>query len=120
MIPNFGEVIRKRRKKLKMTIEQLAEKADVSVSLISLIERQKLTDLKVSNLERICDALKMDITDFFKESIDSNNDFQIFKDIFTQLSPSTIKLISELKNLDPNKQEKFSEGILTIFSKDKK
>lgn len=120
MISNFGEVIRKRRKNLKMTIEQLAEKADVSVSLISLIERQRLTDLKISNLERICNALKLDITDFFKESIDLNDNFQIFKDMFTQLSPSTIKLMNELKSLDLNKQEKFSEGILAIFFKDKK
>lgn len=66
MISNFGKLIRKRRKELGMTIEQLAEKADVSVSLISLIERRKLTDLKVSNLERISEALDLNVTDFFK------------------------------------------------------
>lgn len=120
MISNFGEVIRKRRKKLGLTIEQLAEKADVSVSLVSLIERKKLTDLKISNLESICKALHLNITDLFQNSIELNNDFKILKDTITQLSPSTIKLINEIKNLNFTNQEKLSKGLLTIFHESKK
>lgn len=65
MLPNFGEIIRKRRKELGLTIEQLAEKADVSDGLISLLERKKLKDIKISNLQKIANALNLDISDFF-------------------------------------------------------
>ena len=65
MLPDFGEIIRKRRKELGLTIEQLAEKADVSDGLISLLERKKLKDIKMSNLQKIANALNLNISDFF-------------------------------------------------------
>ena len=69
MLPNFGKIIRKRRKELGLTIEQLAEKADVSDGLISLIERGKLKDIKISNLIKITDALNIKLSNLFTEQV---------------------------------------------------
>lgn len=49
-----------------------------------------------------------------------NKDFKILKDPIIQLSPSTIKLMNEIKNLNFTNQEKLSKGLLTIFYESKK
>ncbi len=47
MLMNIGRIVRERRQAKGMTIEQLAEKADVSVSLISRLERERVDNIKL-------------------------------------------------------------------------
>ena len=108
---NIGEKIRNLRVKYKLTQEQLAEKSDLSVNFISKLERDKKTNISIDKLLKICSVFEITIPEF----LDEKNNISISK-----LSPSTIKLINELRNLDSIKQEKLSKSILTIFSELKK
>lgn len=108
---NIGEKIRNLRVKYKLTQEQLAEKSDLSVNFISKLERDKKTNISIDKLIKICSVFEITIPEF----LDEKNNISI-----SELSPSTIKLINELRNLDSIKQEKLSKSILTIFSELKK
>lgn len=108
---NIGEKIRNLRVKYKLTQEQLAEKSDLSVNFISKLERDKKTNISIDKLLKICSVFGITIPEF----LDEKNNISI-----AELSPSTIKLINELRNLDSIKQEKLSKSILTIFSELKK
>ncbi|KAA6331205.1 hypothetical protein EZS27_020163 [termite gut metagenome] len=57
----YGDILRDRRKKLKMTQQQLAEKVGKERSYIARIEKGE-TDMQVSSLIRIAQALGLDIT----------------------------------------------------------
>lgn len=99
MLPNFGEIIRKRRKELGLTIEQLAEKADVSDGLISLLERKKLKDIKISNLQKIANALKLDISDFF---------------VLKKADYYTLSIVNQLSKLTDEKRKKIFEIVIKL------
>ncbi|MHA3794287.1 helix-turn-helix domain-containing protein [Rhizorhabdus wittichii] len=60
---SFGELIRDRRKRLKLTLNEVALRSDLSVSFISLAERGKATPSIVSLL-RLAQALDVDISYF--------------------------------------------------------
>ncbi|QGV17958.1 putative transcriptional regulator [Lacticaseibacillus paracasei subsp. paracasei] len=67
MLMNIGKIVRDRRRTKGMTIEQLAEKAEVSVSLISRLERERVDNIKLANLAAIADALQLHMEDFFRD-----------------------------------------------------
>ena len=67
----MGELIRQRRKQLKLTAAQLAQKADCSKSFISKIETGKRKP-SLQTLLRICRALACAIIDILLE--DNSND----------------------------------------------
>jgi transcriptional regulator with XRE-family HTH domain len=52
MIPDLGKIIRTKRQQLDMTIEQLAEASNSSVSFISKLELGRLDNLKLKNLKK--------------------------------------------------------------------
>lgn len=54
----YGVVLRDRRKELKMTQRELAEKAGTARSYIARVERGE-TDLQLSSFLRIAEALKL-------------------------------------------------------------
>lgn len=76
-LKQIGIKVRKRRKELHITIEKLAELADVSVSSISLLERGRLTDIHFNNLCNIADALDVDL--FYLISNDDNASLELRK-----------------------------------------
>ncbi|MBV5273437.1 MAG: helix-turn-helix transcriptional regulator, partial [Lamprocystis purpurea] len=57
---SFGELLRNRRKKLRLTLNEVALQSGLSVSFISLAERGKATPSIVS-LSRIAQALDVNI-----------------------------------------------------------
>ena len=62
----IGKKIRKYRKLRDITITELADKSDLSVGMISQIERNKI-GLSVASLWKIAKALDVSIGDFFEE-----------------------------------------------------
>jgi len=60
----MGEIIRKRRKELCWTQEQLAEKVGVSFQQVQRYENGD-SMLNVENVQRIADILGLPVTDFF-------------------------------------------------------
>lgn len=83
MIEHIGKLIRARRRALNLTIEQLAEKSNSSVSLISLIERGKLDNIKIKKLDSIAQALGLSLADFF---VDQNLQATATLDLFHYLA----------------------------------
>ncbi|MFD0963237.1 helix-turn-helix domain-containing protein [Pseudofulvibacter geojedonensis] len=60
----FGENLRKVRKSKKMTMEKLAEKADMEYSQISRIEKGQI-NTSISTVKLLADALGVDAKDLF-------------------------------------------------------
>lgn len=65
----FSEVIRNQRKSSKMTQEQLAEKADLSSKMVSLIERGERKP-SITVAERIAKGLSMPLWRLVKNAED--------------------------------------------------
>ena len=63
---NFGEKIRKVREKKKLTMKEVAEKAGVSESLVSQIERNKISPA-IDTLLKIIDVLEIDLEYIFSD-----------------------------------------------------
>jgi len=62
----FGEKIREIREKRKMTLKEVASQAEVSESLVSQIERNRVSPA-IDTLLRIADILDMDMEYIFSE-----------------------------------------------------
>ena len=63
---HFGDKIREVREKRKMTLKDVARRVEVSESLISQIERNRVSPA-IDTLLRIVDVLEMDIEYLFQE-----------------------------------------------------
>lgn len=61
----FGKKVRKERTKLGLSQEQLAARAKVHRTYIGMIERAE-KNITLENIEKIANALKIQIVDFFK------------------------------------------------------
>ncbi len=62
----MGEAIRAQRKKLKLSQEKLAEKADLSTTFISDLERGRV-NVAVDSLLRIATALGIQVRDIIQD-----------------------------------------------------
>ncbi|WP_125580759.1 helix-turn-helix domain-containing protein [Lacticaseibacillus suibinensis] len=98
MIENISKLIRSRRKRLGLTIEQLAEEAGVSVSLLSRVERGDVTNISIKKLAAIGEALGLKVSDFFVA--------EDFADI------DTLALINLLKGMPAEQRQAVSAGLV--------
>lgn len=60
----IGQKIKQLRRAKEMTLKELAEKSDLSISFLSMVERG-VTSAALLSLKRIADALEEDISVFF-------------------------------------------------------
>ena len=63
-VQKLGLKIRVERQKRKLSLEKLAEQADINSNYLSIIERGE-TNATVETLECIANALKLDIRELF-------------------------------------------------------
>ena len=63
----FGENVRKFRRKLNISQEELADKADLHRTYIGMIERAE-KNITLVNIEKIANALEVKIEDLFRFS----------------------------------------------------
>ncbi|KAF0363714.1 helix-turn-helix domain-containing protein [Pediococcus acidilactici] len=98
----IGKLIRQRRKSMNMTIEDLAEKSQSSISLISMIERGRLDNIKIQKLNDIALALNLNIKDFF----DDNE----LKD------PAVVELNNYLAKLSKEQQHEVATLLLRLIN----
>lgn len=68
----FGQAVRKRRRELDITQEELAERAGVHRSYIANIERGEINPA-LENIERIAEALEVSIPVLFTNYAPSND-----------------------------------------------
>lgn len=64
MSEEFGQKIKQARLMKKMTLKELSEKTDLSISFLSMVERG-LTSAALMSLQKIAEALEMDLSTFF-------------------------------------------------------
>ncbi|KRN03188.1 hypothetical protein FD13_GL000943 [Levilactobacillus senmaizukei DSM 21775 = NBRC 103853] len=98
---SISKLVSQKRRALDLTIEALAERASVSVSLISRIERGELNNISLNKLQSIASALNLKLSDFFTDE--------------SLTGIHTLELISYLKSLPEDQRELASESILRIL-----
>ena len=57
MLDNIGKLVHQQRRSLNLTIEKLAERSGVSISLISRMERGDVNNISIKKLTDIARAL---------------------------------------------------------------
>lgn len=97
---HISKLIRQKRRAEGLTVQQLAEKADVSISLISKLERNVLTTINLDKLTSISNALNLDLSDLF--GVPQVDDF-------------TQNIISYLLSLPKNERKEISEALIKIM-----
>ena len=83
LLQEMGKRINSVRKNLRMTQEQLAEKMDVSVQMISNLELGKKA-IRPENLVKLCNELHIS-SDYLLMGIHSNTEMSEFLDKFKSL-----------------------------------
>lgn len=68
----FGENVRKYRRALNISQEELAHKANLHRTYIGMIERAE-KNITLVNIEKIANALEVKIEDLLKQSNNGNN-----------------------------------------------
>lgn len=68
----FGENVRKFRRLLNISQEELAHRADLHRTYIGMIERAE-KNITLVNIEKIANALEVKIEDLLKHSDNGNN-----------------------------------------------
>lgn len=101
-----GQAIKFYRKKLGMTQEQLAEKSNLSVKYISLIENGSSKNISIQKLSNIATALDVNLASMLA------TDKPQFSDNST---PYTELLFLKLQNLPLKEAEEFSKVFLDLF-----
>lgn len=64
-----GDRLRKRRRALQLTLQQVAEEAGITTGYLSQLERGVVSGA-VGTLQRVCAALKLDVGDLFQGRAD--------------------------------------------------
>lgn len=138
---NIGEKIKELRLSQKMTLKELSEMTDLSIGFLSQVERG-LTALAITSLEKIAEALTVDLSYFFPMGKKSNQivvrsyereiaqidaahciHYHISNDLETKdLFPRYLEVLPTTADEAPNQYrhegEEFFyvlEGILTLF-----
>ena len=86
----IGELVREYRLSKKLTQQELAEKSDLSLPFINLIENNR-RNLSVDALLKILTAMEIDPSDFFRPLSDTSDD--------------NLQLLIEKIQLDKNRTE---------------
>lgn len=66
---SVGDRLRRRRKALQLTLEQVADSAGITTGYLSQLERGRSFG-SVSTLQKICEVLKLNVGDLFESSSD--------------------------------------------------
>ena len=100
----IGELVREYRLSKKLTQQELAEKSDLSLPFINLIENNR-RNLSVDTLLKILSAMDIDPSDFFRP--------------LSQTSDDNLQLLIEKIQLNKNRTE-IIELFLSILSLNEK
>ena len=98
----IGELVREYRLSKKLTQQELAEKSDLSLPFINLIENNR-RNLSVDTLLKILSAMEIDPSDFFRplsETSDDNLQLLIEKIQLNKNRTEIIELFLNILNLN--------------------
>ena len=91
---NIGHAIQLARSKRKLSQAQLAQRADISVSYLSLLERSK-RDPPLSTLKRVSSALGMPIAILFFLGAEGGELGALNRELAGQLAYTALELLNE-------------------------
>ena len=100
----IGELVREYRLSKKLTQQELAEKSDLSLPFINLIENNR-RNLSVDTLLKILSAMDIDPSDFFRP--------------LSETSDNNLQLLIEKIQLNKNRTE-ISDLVLNILNLNEK
>lgn len=93
-LKDMGQRIMVRRKTLRMTQEELAEKLGVSTQMISNLELGKKA-IRPENLVRVCDALELS-TDFVLTGTNTKTAVDAIAEKLVQLTTEELQMVSDM------------------------
>lgn len=93
-LKDIGYRISTRRKQLNYTQEQIAEKMDVSIQMVSNLERGNKA-IKIENLIKLCTILDVS-SDYILTGNHTDGDLDILSKKLSQLSENDLKMIEML------------------------
>ena len=102
-LKKIGVRIANRRKELKFTQEQIAERMNVSIQMISNIERGNKA-IKIDNLLNLC-AILQTSTDYILTGKRTNADYDHLASKIVQLPESDYKMIEMLVDYRLNEKK---------------
>ena len=111
----IGKNIRSMRKKLGLTIDNLAEKSDLSPNFVGNIERGD-GNASVNSLIKLMKSLSCSANDVFKGVIDTQNDSNSHSSLFIN---NIIKGMSELDESQQKSLYQIFEIYINDLKKDK-
>lgn len=98
---NIGEIIKKRRKELNLSLKDIAKKLNVSESSISRYENKEIKNMRIDKLIPLSEILQIDIKELLLENYDKN-DFH--------LSEEEKELILNLRKEKETNEKLFKES----------
>lgn len=98
---NIGEIIKKRRKELNLSLKDIAKKLDVSESSISRYENEEIKNMRIDKLIPLSEILQVDIKELLLKNY-KKNDFH--------LSEEEKELILNLRKEKENNEKLFKES----------
>lgn len=93
-LAKIGARIARRRKELNLTQEQVAERMNASIQMLSNIERGKKA-IKIENLLKLCSILKTS-TDYLLTGQHTTQDCSGLAGKISQLTPSDYQMVEML------------------------
>lgn len=108
----LGDNIRRKRKQLGLTQEDLAELSNLSVNFISKIERTSNQNISLQKLGAIAKALNISSVDLIKPAEPINKNVNLMND---QNSYFFNKLTVELKKFPKEQSEEISKYFLYLI-----
>ena len=93
-LKDMGQRIMLRRKSLRMTQEELAEKLGVSTQMISNLELGKKA-IRPENLARVCDVLGLS-ADFVLTGTNTKTAVDAVAEKLTQLTTEELQMVSDM------------------------
>ena len=101
-LKDMGQRIMVRRKSLRMTQEEFAEKLGVSAQMISNLELGKKA-IRPENLARVCDALGLS-ADFVLTGTNTKTAVDAVAEKLTQLTAEELQMVSDMIDYMNNKK----------------
>ena len=99
ILAEIGKRISERRKLMRLTQEQLAEQMDISIQMISNLERG-VKAIRIDNLIRLSQTLNIS-TDYILTGKQTTDDLVTLADQISQLGESQRKMIEVLVAYSP-------------------
>lgn len=115
VIDNLGAAIKKGRRSLRMTQEDLAEFSSLSVNFISKIKRTGNQNISIQKLDAIAKALQTSVITLIDES-SKTPEPQVFASKLSNDRVFLDKLTNDMKKIPVEQEEALNKSFITIIN----